>query len=156
LGEKIVMIRATDGWVNVNHILKIAGYKAYKGLIKTLKIKHKAFQVIQGARYSQETYFPPEIGLELCQTYDLRELAKRLNLISKRPGVAPNAWIEKKPSTLSARNGSALKDSDPIYHESLDLNVPSSPPELEDLESNSEEESLKKRSSPQSAHSRLS
>jgi hypothetical protein len=100
---KTVMVRKKDHWVNVSNILKIKfnWRSQYAPILKDLKTRHR-FEIIKhsapGVAYG--TYFPPEVGLELCKTYRLQTLETLLiEALQNYESASEEPSLEDGPST---------------------------------------------------------
>jgi hypothetical protein len=77
---RTVMVRKKDHWVNVSNILRIRfkWRSQYAPLMNDLKSRYD-FEIIHGeASSTYGTYFPLEVGLELCRTYRFQKLETHL------------------------------------------------------------------------------
>src|SRR4051794_9037803 len=75
-----VMRRQTDGWLNANQILKVAGVdKGRRTKILEKEIQTGEHEKVQGGYgKSQGTWIPFERGVEVCHQYGVAELLMRL------------------------------------------------------------------------------
>ncbi|KAL8816166.1 MAG: hypothetical protein Q9223_004775 [Gallowayella weberi] len=108
-----VMVRMPDFRVNASHIIKLAG-QSRSNLANFRKLLNpEAYEILRGNKNNQGTYVDFDVGIELCQKYELSELEKRLHSL-RQPWEGPvmgaqlghtRSWGQT-PGQLPESNGS--------------------------------------------------
>jgi hypothetical protein len=111
---KTVMVRKKDLWVNVTNISRLRGIRSRHD---NLKKYYKWELVMNGSAQFYGTYFPLEVGLELCKTYGLQGLKTCLMALQNHESASGEPSLEDGPSAPFTVSGPTRQpdSSHPTY-----------------------------------------
>ncbi|KAI9703370.1 MAG: hypothetical protein M1836_007938 [Candelina mexicana] len=138
-----VIVRRVDLRINASHIIKLAGRPRTTLANFRKSLSSEAYDILRGTQKRQGTYVDFDVGIELCQTYGLSQLEKRLYSLkrtSEGPVVEPEPRHVEPPTrtfrqlleSLGSDIASAREESTPSTPTSLEEFNTDGPTRVED------------------------